>query len=38
VAVVTLGPTRADAEVDLKVDAPLGEVLPALARAAVVRR
>ncbi|MGY1779121.1 NAD-dependent protein deacetylase [Geodermatophilus sp. SYSU D01036] len=32
VAVVNLGPTRGDAKVDVKVDAPLGEVLPELAR------
>ncbi|MGY1814308.1 NAD-dependent protein deacetylase [Blastococcus sp. SYSU D00820] len=33
VAVVNLGPTRGDAKVDVKVDAPLGEVLPQLAAA-----
>jgi NAD-dependent SIR2 family protein deacetylase len=32
VGVVTLGPTRGDARADVKVDAPLGEVLPELAR------
>ncbi len=32
VGVVNLGPTRGDAKVDVKVDAPLGEVLPELAR------
>jgi NAD-dependent SIR2 family protein deacetylase len=32
VAAVNLGPTRGDAKVDVKVDAPLGEVLPELAR------
>jgi NAD-dependent SIR2 family protein deacetylase len=31
VAIVTRGPTRGDAEADVRVDAPLGEVLPALA-------
>jgi NAD-dependent SIR2 family protein deacetylase len=32
VAIVNAGPTRGDAKADLKVDAPLGEVLPELAR------
>jgi NAD-dependent SIR2 family protein deacetylase len=32
VGLVNLGPTRGDAKVDVRVDAPLGEVLPALAR------
>ncbi|NEK57714.1 NAD-dependent protein deacetylase [Geodermatophilus sabuli] len=32
VALVNLGPTRGDARVDVRVDAPLGSVLPALAR------
>jgi NAD-dependent SIR2 family protein deacetylase len=32
VAIVNSGPTRGDAKADLKVDAPLGQVLPALAR------
>ena len=32
VALVTLGETRADALVTVKADAPLGAVLPALAR------
>jgi len=32
VAIVNQGPTRADARADLLVDAPLGEVLPPLAR------
>ncbi|WP_093579769.1 NAD-dependent protein deacetylase [Geodermatophilus amargosae] len=32
VGVVNLGPTRGDAKVDVKVDAPLGAVLPELAR------
>ena len=31
VAVVTLGPTRGDAKADLRIDAPLGVVLPELA-------
>jgi NAD-dependent SIR2 family protein deacetylase len=31
VAIVNVGPTRGDAKADLRVDAPLGEVLPALA-------
>ena len=31
VAIVTLGPTRGDAKATLRLDAPLGEVLPALA-------
>jgi NAD-dependent SIR2 family protein deacetylase len=31
VGIVTVGPTRGDAKADLRVDAPLGEVLPALA-------
>jgi NAD-dependent SIR2 family protein deacetylase len=32
VGVVNLGPTRGDAKVDVRIDAPLGEVLPELAR------
>jgi NAD-dependent SIR2 family protein deacetylase len=32
VAIVNAGPTRGDAKADLKVDAPLGAVLPELAR------
>jgi hypothetical protein len=32
VGVVNLGATRGDAKVDVKVDAPLGQVLPELAR------
>jgi NAD-dependent SIR2 family protein deacetylase len=32
VAVVTLGPTRGDAKADVRLDAPLGTVLPELAR------
>ncbi|MGY1636706.1 NAD-dependent protein deacetylase [Geodermatophilus sp. SYSU D00742] len=32
VALVNLGPTRGDAKVDVRVDAPLGTVLPQLAR------
>jgi NAD-dependent SIR2 family protein deacetylase len=31
VAIVNVGPTRGDAKADVRVDAPLGEVLPALA-------
>ena len=31
VAICTVGPTRGDAKADVRVDAPLGEVLPALA-------
>ncbi|GAA4980427.1 NAD-dependent protein deacetylase [Kineococcus glutinatus] len=31
VAIVNLGPTRGDGKADVRVDAPLGEVLPALA-------
>ena len=31
VAIVTVGPTRGDGKADVRVDAPLGEVLPALA-------
>ena len=31
VAIVTVGPTRGDAKADVRVDAPLGVVLPALA-------
>jgi NAD-dependent SIR2 family protein deacetylase len=31
VAIVNLGPTRGDAKADLRVDAPLGDVLPELA-------
>ena len=31
VAIVTLGPTRGDGKADLRLDAPLGEVLPGLA-------
>jgi NAD-dependent SIR2 family protein deacetylase len=31
VAIVTRGPTRGDAEADVRIDAPLGEVLPPLA-------
>jgi NAD-dependent SIR2 family protein deacetylase len=31
VAIVTVGPTRGDAKADVRIDAPLGEVLPALA-------
>jgi len=31
VAIATLGPTRGDAKADVRVDAPLGVVLPALA-------
>jgi NAD-dependent SIR2 family protein deacetylase len=31
VGIVTVGPTRGDAKADVRVDAPLGEVLPALA-------
>jgi NAD-dependent SIR2 family protein deacetylase len=34
VAIVNLGPTRGDAKADVRLDAPLGEVLPALARRA----
>jgi NAD-dependent SIR2 family protein deacetylase len=30
VAIVTVGPTRGDAKADVRVDAPLGEVLPSL--------
>jgi NAD-dependent SIR2 family protein deacetylase len=37
VAIVTRGMTRGDRHADLKVDAPLGEVLPALAAVAVGR-
>lgn len=33
VAIVNLGPTRGDGEADLRVDAPIGEVLPGLAEA-----
>jgi hypothetical protein len=33
VAIVNAGPTRGDERADLRVDAPLGEVLPALSRA-----
>ena len=33
VAVINLGPTRADAEVALRISAPAGELLPLLARA-----
>lgn len=32
VAIVNLGPTRGDAKADVRVDAPLGEVLPRLVR------
>jgi NAD-dependent SIR2 family protein deacetylase len=32
VAIVTVGPTRGDAKADVRVDAPLGDVLPELAR------
>jgi NAD-dependent SIR2 family protein deacetylase len=32
VAIVNLGPTRGDAKANVRVDAPLGEVLPELAR------
>jgi NAD-dependent SIR2 family protein deacetylase len=32
VAIVNVGPTRGDAKADVRVDAPLGAVLPALAR------
>ncbi len=32
VAIVTLGPTRGDRDAQLRMDAPLGQVLPALAR------
>jgi NAD-dependent SIR2 family protein deacetylase len=32
VAIVTLGPSRGDAKADVRVDAPLGSVLPELAR------
>jgi NAD-dependent SIR2 family protein deacetylase len=32
VAIVNVGPTRGDAKADVRVDAPLGEVLPQLAR------
>jgi NAD-dependent SIR2 family protein deacetylase len=32
VAIVNVGPTRGDAKADVRVDAPLGEVLPELAR------
>jgi NAD-dependent SIR2 family protein deacetylase len=32
VGIVTLGPTRGDAKADVRVDAPLGTVLPELAR------
>jgi NAD-dependent SIR2 family protein deacetylase len=32
VAIVNAGPTRGDAKADVRLDAPLGEVLPALAR------
>jgi hypothetical protein len=35
VAIVNLGPTRADAEAALRVAARAGEVLPALARALI---
>ena len=31
VAIVNVGPTRGDAKADVRVDAPLGVVLPALA-------
>jgi NAD-dependent SIR2 family protein deacetylase len=34
VGIVTLGPTRGDAKADVRVDAPLGAVLPELARRA----
>ena len=33
VAIVNSGPTRGDAKADARVDAPLGEVLPALVEA-----
>ena len=32
VAIVNAGPTRGDAKADVRVDAPLGAVLPELAR------
>ena len=32
VAIVNSGPTRGDAKADVKIDAPLGDVLPELAR------
>jgi NAD-dependent SIR2 family protein deacetylase len=32
VAIVTVGPTRGDAKADVRVDAPLGDVLPELTR------
>ncbi len=32
VAIVNVGPTRGDAKADVRVDAPLGSVLPELAR------
>jgi hypothetical protein len=35
VAIVNLGPTRADAEAAVRVPARAGEVLPALARALI---
>jgi hypothetical protein len=31
VGIVNCGPTRGDAKADVRLDAPLGEVLPALA-------
>ena len=34
VAIVNQGPTRGDAQADVRVDAPLGRVLPELARRA----
>jgi NAD-dependent SIR2 family protein deacetylase len=38
VAIVNAGPTRGDERADIRVDAPLGEVLPALGRAVASRR
>jgi hypothetical protein len=32
VAIVNVGPTRGDAKADIRIDAPLGAVLPELAR------
>jgi hypothetical protein len=36
VGLVNLGPTRGDAKVDVRVDAPLGTVLPDLVRRVAV--
>ncbi|NIZ90135.1 NAD-dependent protein deacetylase [Kineococcus rubinsiae] len=38
VAIVNAGPTRGDEKADLRLDAPLGEVLPRLARACATGR